>query len=351
MAMENSYFIYTAQGENLKLKRVHICSWEFSNNSTLMEFGVEIESNSILGKKQLQLSFFVPWLDSNASTEDFYPKLKDSSNSRFIFNDAIINLQPLDDGQNESGVIYTFLGKGKLCIVPVKPSKDSSKQKINVKVDLELYNNFNHPPGEKRPNVYFRFCIKPKDAKIFLTKKGISKSTILYDLRLNQKRNIPESLLSEILHSQLCGVETCFCLNIIPNTHDLVFFDNKLLQSVRTLEFAAFLKYLGTQGLKERDLLVVFNKDANKDSYTFFSMFSKEHIGADQLTIGLLTNLIVGILLFFASILSKDFNNDQKISLVEIHYTFWIACGAFILLLLYYINRRFNFIERTKSNK
>ena len=53
---------------------------------------------------------------------------------------------------------------------------------------------------------------------------------------------MPNYLLNEILQKQLCNVKYCFCFNIVPNTHDLVFFDSSTLKNVRTLEYESFKK-------------------------------------------------------------------------------------------------------------
>lgn len=45
--MENSFFIYTEKRNTIQIERFHICSWEFNNNSSLVEFGFEISKESI----------------------------------------------------------------------------------------------------------------------------------------------------------------------------------------------------------------------------------------------------------------------------------------------------------------
>lgn len=130
--MDKSYFIYTSQDENLIIERFHICTWEFSDGSTLVEFGAEITANSIENKNSLELILFVPWLNTNAKVEDFYSKLKEASNSRFIFNDSILTTDSLDGGQNLNGVIHKFSERSKLCILPVTFINDFVRQKITI---------------------------------------------------------------------------------------------------------------------------------------------------------------------------------------------------------------------------
>lgn len=342
--MDNSYFIYTGKNENLIIERFHICTWEFNNNSSLVEFGCEINHQSILGKEKVELELFIPWHDENCKTEDFYSRLQDTKNSRFIFNDSVSNSISLDGGRKMSGVIHQFSERDDLCILPVKLKSNCTKKILSISIDLESYKR----SDKKKPNtnIYIRFSIKPKNALIATRKNGITKSTILYDIRLNQQRNIPENLVEEILHKKLCDVKQCFCFNIIPNSYDLVFFDSSTLKNVRTLEYQSFKQYLGDNRLKADDLIVVFNKKTGLDNYAFFSIFSKEYLGTEQLTIALIINLIAGLLLFWASMVftldldGKDFSSDM------FPFPFWIAIALIIIMILYFFIKRKGWVTK-----
>jgi hypothetical protein len=347
--MDNSYFVYTTPGESLNIERFHICTWEFSNNSNLVEFGCEITSESVANKNVIEIKLFIPWLTINATITDFYTRLREPSNSRFIFNDSISNVASLDGGENQNGVIHKFSGKDKLCILPIEFINDFENHKVTVRLNLNIYHQFEHPLGEPRPNIYFRFCIKPKKSEISVTKKGITKSTILYDIKLNQRRNIPDGLLNEILQHELCNVKTCFCFNIIPNTHDLVFFDSATLKNVRTLEYGAFKKYLGNDLLQEEGLIVVFNKKSELDSYSFFSIFTKEHIGIDQLAVALFINLVAGVLLFIASLEVSLALENRKFSSISLPLSFWLVVILFLAMLCYFLKKRFDFSFKIKK--
>lgn len=342
--MDNSYFVYS--NKDLKIERFHICTWEFSNNKSLVEFGCEINYASVLNADSLEVKFFIPWLSEAATITDFYSRLQDTSNSRFIFNDSISSRTSLDGGENKNGVVHHFSGKNELCILPVTFDKNFDNHKVSINVNLKIYNQLNHQHG--KPNIYFRFCIDPSKSQIQTVKRGITRSTVLYDIKINQRRNIPDDLLNEILQQRPCSIDTCFCFNIIPNTHDMVFVDNSTLKNVRTLEYQSFKKYLGEQLLREEDLIVVFNKKEKLDSYAFFSIFTKEHIGIDQLTVALLVNLIAGVLLFFASLdISLNLSN-RTFSSIALPISFWIVVVLFAAMLLYYFKRRSNLTFKRK---
>jgi len=98
-----------------------------------------------------------------------------------------------------------------------------------------------------------------------------------------------------------CVIKTCFCFFIIPNDYDIVFFENDSLKSVRTLEYDAFTKYLGDKKVKRNELIVVFNKKSDLESFSFFSIYTKERIGPGQYILAILINMISSILLFLPS--------------------------------------------------
>lgn len=344
--MENSYFIYTDQHENLEIERFHICTWEFKNNSSFVEFGGEINFESVSEKKNIKIELFIPWLDKDCATEDFYCKLKESKNSRFIFNDSVITSTSLDGGQNINGVVHQFSEREPLCILPIKFEVNLVKKILSIFVNLESFENL-----EVKPNIYFRFSVTPKKRLIAIRKKGITKSTILYDIKLNQRRNIPEALINEMIHKNMCKVRRCFCFNIIPNRYDLVFFDSSTLKNVRTLEYKSFKEYLNDDRLEEDDLIVIFNKKERLDSYAFFSIFSKEYIGMDQVTIALVINLISGILLFYASIIFTLKEEGRKFSLDKIPIIFWITVGLILLMIFYFVVKRQEFVIKKKGGK
>lgn len=331
--MHNSYFIFSEQGQNIQIERFHICTWEFQNNTSFIEFGCEINKNSIIDKDNIELQLFAPWLTAKCQTADFYEKLKGSENSRFIFNDSIRSTDSLDEGQNLNGVIHNFSGRNRLCILPVNLTIDGENQTISIKVNLGFYNK----TSQDRSNIYFRFSITPEKKLIATRKNGITKSTILYDIRLNQKRNLPESLFQQFVIREVCKIERCFCFNIVPNRYELVFFDASSLQSVRTLEYSSFNKYLPDKRIKENELLVIYNRKDKADAYNFFLIYSKEYIGMDQLAIGLLISLISGILLFIPSYkLSLGANLKYSELWVRMPILFWVVVSLVLLTLFYF---------------
>ena len=83
--MENNYFLYPVDDFSLEVKRFHICTWEFQNNSSFVEFGIEISEVALAGRRHLEVELYIPWLDASTLFSDFYTKLKEPDNSSFIF--------------------------------------------------------------------------------------------------------------------------------------------------------------------------------------------------------------------------------------------------------------------------
>lgn len=334
--MDNSYFIFTDSGDPISINRFHICTWEFRNNTALVEFGCEISATSLQGKNSLALVLFVPWFNNKCNETDFYPKLKDSDNSRFIFNDSIKATKSLDPASSISGVIHEFSAKNKLCILPVNFDSDHSNHQIKILIDLKRYSAHQPENNEAKPNVYIRFSVKPNLSYISTRKKGISKSTIIYDIKLNERRNIPEKYISSFGSKAFCDISHCFCFNIIPNRYDLIFFDNTALQNVRTLEFESFNKYLDDKRIKKDELIVVFNKKKKDTPFSFFTIYAKERIGAGQYAIAILVNFVSGIFLFIPAF-RKSYSPELTLKNVwsnlpvEIYIAMFISVATILL--------------------
>ncbi|RXG25446.1 hypothetical protein [Leeuwenhoekiella marinoflava] len=329
--MDNSFFL-RSENSSIEIEKFQICTWEFNNDNSLIEFGIEIKANGLTGYKELVLDLYIPWLEKGVKVKDFYNKLKHSDNSRFIFNDSIASTSPLDDGQNTQGVIHQFNGKDKLCILPVNLDNIYTNKKIQIKVDLEDYNN-----KAKEVNAYVRIAIEPIAGSIATSKKGIGKSTIIYDIKLNESRNIPTSLIQEFKNNSTCKIDSCFCFHIIPNRYSITFLESEHLKTVRTLEFEPFKNYLDDSRLKKDELMVVFSKKKDGDSYSFFSIYTEERIGASQFALAVLINIICGFLFALPTIREGMLENTSKKEIFQkIPIEFIIALFLALAMLFYF---------------
>ena len=137
--MENSFFIFSEKSSALILERFHICTWEFKNNSALIEFGGEIVNPKKINDEQISLSIYIPWLSNKYVVKDLYDRLKDSENSRFIFNDSVTSNIFLDDGQKKDGVVQNFVGRAPLCIFPINSTIYEKNKRLTIEINLKPF--------------------------------------------------------------------------------------------------------------------------------------------------------------------------------------------------------------------
>ncbi|MBP6904405.1 MAG: hypothetical protein KBB99_04385 [Bacilli bacterium] len=279
--------------------------------------------------------FLLAKLQSNNNIVDLYERLIDSDNCRFIFNDSIKSTRFVDGGQKKEGVVQEFSGREPLFIIPLKSSIDESNKIVKISLNLKPYIE---SPFPEVANLYFRFYIEAKTDELSTRKAGISRSTIIYDVKINEKRNLPENSILDLRTQSFCKINTCFYFNILPNSYDLTFFDATALKNIRTLEDEPFKKYMLDKRVKKDELVVVFNKKEKKDSYCFFSVYSRERIGTGQFALAILVNIFCGFLLFIPAY-RKTFSPALPLSKIwgelpiEIFITFVVAFS----MLIYFI--------------
>ncbi len=324
--MDNTYFVFS--DTPVHIERFHICIWEFTNDTALVEFGLEIDSKSLQNFKFLSLNLYAPWITNTLGVQDLYKNLKDSRNSKFIFNDSVTNTGSLDGGSNTKGVIHNFSRRAPLAVLPAKFKCAENRGVLNIILDLSLYNEI---IANDKPNVYIRFYLEPSLVEISTRNHGISRSTIIYDIKVHESRNIPDN----IRESSLCEIENCFCFNIIPNSYDFGFYESAALKNVRNLEYLSFKHYLPDKRLKDKELVVVFNKKKKSDGFNFFSIFSRERIGTGQFALAFLVNLICGILLAFPAYRSTLGAGGVG----ALPFEFWLALLIGLSTVLYFVKK------------
>lgn len=322
--MENTLFIYS-KNRDIEIERFHVCTWDFRDNSSLIEIGFELNHEKIQ-KDQNEIKIFIsaPWLNSESIIEDYFLKLKDLDNIKFIFNDVAIGTEIINEIADKWGCIQSFKERESICLLPLQFIQ--SENVIELTLNSEGYNKL---MLEKRKNIYCRIGIKLiKDHSIALKKQGITKSTIIYDLKINERRNIP----NKIEPLDLCKIKAVFFFNIVPNDYSLSFYDNKSLMNIRNLEYNGFKNYLKDARIKKDDLIVVFNKLKNEVGYTFFNVYNHEIIGVGALAIAVLLNLLCGILLFLPSL--RGDKTDHNVT--NLPCEIYIAGSLWLMLLTYF---------------
>lgn len=335
--MENSFFITTPKEVKITIERLHICIWEFEVGSSLIEVGFEIDKESVKSLEKLNLLLYMPWLKGSEKIQDLFPKLKDANNSRFIFNDSITGTKYLVENSNDLGTTHEFSGRGRLCILPI--TSTTQDKFINITIDLHDYQLLQE---DEKANVYCRVSMEPHMSYLSTHKRGIGKYTVIYDIKVNERRNIPLGIERSFSDKNLCKINNCFLFNIIPNKYDIVFFESSHLKSVRALEYQSFKQYLDDERIKANEMIVVFSKKTVNskeiiESFSFFYIFSKETIGATQFMVAIVLNILCGLLFFIASFRHPPATSVKSFwcSLLELPIEIYFAIIIMVLLSVY----------------
>lgn len=291
--MDNTYFILSK--ENLCIERFHICTWNLKDSSAFVEFGVEIKKDQLCSEFDVFLA--VPFANYIRKANSLHENLSTGDNCKLIFNDTMINQQPIE-GDSRKGSVITFSQRDKLAIVSVCPeilNKDGLV-KFHVKT-----------PREDAAAVYFRVLVELSIKNVAIVHSGINKKTFIYDFKVNETRNLPENVyqFKEEQRLQFCEIQSVFLFHCVPDNYDISYIDSGKLRNVRRLETAAFNKYLKDfENIKKDRYIIVFLKTKGNENYSFFTTFVKEHIGNKQIIFAVVANIVCSLLLSYDKLLA-----------------------------------------------
>lgn len=318
--MNNSYYILAKSP--IHIVRLHICTWEFPNNDSYIEFGLEFSYES-LANDTLNIWLSVPFIREQDEVKCLLENLSDRANSRFIFNDIVSRIENIGEDYRD-GSILRFEERNPLTILPCRIEVSSGLLKFTL-----------NRPNRYDGNLYFRVLVK-HNGTIAIKKSGIAKNTYIYDLKINETRNLPEDIYNlksnEDLH--ICPIQNLFCLHSVPDDFDINFLDSSKLKNIRKLETEAFKRYLqNVEDIGKDCYNIIFLKDCNKDSYSLFTTCSEETIGTKQISLAIATNILCSLLFFVYSVrtgIKKD-----EVWYIQMPWEGIIALLVLIVLCLY----------------
>lgn len=287
--MENTYYILAKEG--ITISRFHICTWDFSRTPSYIEFGLEFCYNEF-HEDSLMFYLACPSFDGEVEPSCLCEKLTNIDNCRFIFNDLVQGTNCIGDGYRE-GVIVKFDERTALTVLPCSISINKGYFVLTVK-----------KPQNHSGLIYFRVLIKLKKSKIAIRSKGLSKVSHIYDFKINETRNIPETIyeLKREQNLRLCRVDKVFCIHAVPDAYNISFVDTKKLKNVRKLESEAFVRYLPEiKQLGKNCYNIVFLKDCDPDGYSIFSVFVEETLGVTHLILAIGVNMLCSSLFALSS--------------------------------------------------
>ena len=291
--MENAFFIMggtTSQRLPITISKLHICTWNMRDCNAYFELGIEIAANTLSLNVDYSISFLAEWLTPCCEIISLHEKFADSDNARFIFNETVTSASPVD-GHSHNGTKIIFNNPRQIMVLPTTGSVQR-----NGLLKLTFKNK-----AEQAVHPYLRVLIKTPLQKLAMVKKGIAKNSYVFDIKINEKRNLPNWVLDaqNQSNSQFCLIEKAFCLHAVPASYEISFIDSNKLKNVRKLEKSAFTKYLPEiKSIENDDYIITFSKseDKAKSSYSFFSVFTQETIGTDQIIFSIVINIICSLL-------------------------------------------------------
>jgi hypothetical protein len=344
--MNNSYFILSKQ--NLTIERFHICTWDIENTPSFLEIGIEFTISDI-AQSIIDFKFVAPFIKKDDEVLCLASSLlSDQDNCKFIFNDTIKSLSEIS-GDKRNGAILDFTTRNKLIILPLDKnlSIDDNDQIISFKV---------HIPQAVKPkdSIYIRFLIKTAIKTLSRERRSISHKTYTYDVKLNEKRNLPDNVLQLVNDKySLQNIKRCFCFHVVPHSFDISFINEHRLKNIRELEVVAFRNYLSSKipklkKMKEGKYLIIFNKDeSSSDSYSFFTTFSEEIIGINLIMFTIFANIFCGLLFAISSL--RMSLSGKICSWKQIPLEYWVV-AIILSFLIIFLFKPYRFFQHKRKN-
>lgn len=315
--MDNSYYIFAK--EQIEIKRLHICTWEFSNSPSYIEYGMEFSYNSFK-EDSLELYLAIPFIKKSDKILCLLKNLSNKANSRFIFNDVVNGNDNVGEDERD-GSILKFENRESLTILPCEATTDDGLIVFNIK-----------KPRKHEGNLYFRVLVKLEKNTIANRKCGIAQTSYIYDFKINETRNLPDRIyeLKKEKCLEICKVSNLFCLHAVPYNFAFNYIDSSKLKNIRKLETEAFKRYLPDIKSISKDCYnIMFLKDFNKDSYSLFTICTEETIGVKQIALAIGVNVLCSLLFAFSSL--RFIKDPTKEWYCQIP---WEYCGALVILIL-----------------
>lgn len=292
MEQSNSFYVLADATEKIEAEKLHICTWDVKGQNTFVEIGICIKVNDDTPEK-VKLYVSLPFLNGKCTYNSLHEQLNVDSNFRFIFNTSFTNKQNIG-GDERGGSIFTIEENGsKFAIVNANCQIECG--------DKMLCFILNKPDDTQ--SVYARVLIKTDCATLANTVSGITKKDYLFDVKVNEARNMPDDVFKfkTSKNLKLVNIENAFCLHAIPEYWNITFSDPAKLKNVRRLEIEAFKKYMSWIEKIDDEYIITFSKAACKNGCSFFTIFTHEHIGNMQLCLAIFCNLICSLLFGFYS--------------------------------------------------
>lgn len=323
--MNNSFYIYSSQ--KVVIERLHLCTWDVRGGKARFELGIEIlNDGDYKFHSPLKISVHLPFTIREKKIISLHKSLCDEKISRYIFNDIISSSDIIDEDPMRGKILH-FKERGNLAIIPAKIIKFSTNE-----VTFEIN------PNAIKYNLYLRVLMELDSNTIAIEKSGIAKKNYIFDFKINERRNMPENLVTRIKSSDLLEVNQVFLFHVVPYSYNIDFYDSNKFQSIRKIEKDVFAEYTSIKELTETDHIILFNKDTGKASYSFYTCFSREILGTKQIVFAIGANILCS-LLFAIPGLRLNWNS-KNVWYVQFPWEWCLALMVLVSFIVYVYKKK-----------
>lgn len=325
--------IYTLSPSSISLEKLHICTWDVKGQKAFIEVGIQLDAN--IPEARLPVYVYLPFIDDRTKVSSLHQELSEDANFRFIFNRSHSN-KTLIGGDNRNGSIFTIDKDG-------APGQTEQIAILNVDAVIEdnkfVKVNFTRP-NDDVSKLYGRVLLKISHETLANTVSGITKKDYLYDIKINEVRNMPDVVFDYKRNHNLslCNPDTVILLHAVPEEWNINYSDSSRLKSVRRLEIDAFKQYMSWIEKVSDEYLITFSKADAKSGASFFTSFTMEHVGSKQLFVAVMMNILCSLLFAFSDINYPDPEKTDACILQAIPITYYIAIAILIIGLAYVFN-------------
>ena len=208
--MDNSFFFYSNQ--KLIIERLHLCTWDVGGKTTYIELGIEIlNDESTTLPDEVVINAYIPFEINDSGIKSLHGSLIQEKYSRYIFNDIMSSADIIDEDASRGKVIH-FKKRNDLAILPAKWNVSDNHQ---LEVEISKHS--------VSCNLYIRLIIEINTPTLAVTTHGIAKNSYLFDFKVNERRNMPESLVSLINANDILSVRSVFCSILFQIITTLIF--------------------------------------------------------------------------------------------------------------------------------
>lgn len=328
--------IYTLSSSAVSLDKLHICTWDVKGQKAFIEVGMQLDANNI--NAGLSVYVYLPFINDSTEVSSLHQELSDEANFRFIFNRSHSN-KTLIGGDNRNGSIFTIDRDVNGEEAP--QTEDIAILNVDATIEDHKFVKFCFTRQDDNVSkIYGRVLLKTTHETLANTVSGITKKDYLYDIKINEVRNMPNVVFDYKRNNNLllCNPDTVILLHAIPEEWNINYSDSSRLKNVRRLEMDAFKHYMSWIEKVSDEYLITFSKAEAKGGASFFTSFTKEHVGSKQLFVAVIMNILCSLLFAFSQINYPDSAHPDICIFKVIPITYYVAIGILIIGLAYVFN-------------